>query len=71
MWRCGATGLSNDVDPSHDDLSDSALSGDLGAVWCDRCVVGKTPWSTESKMDPVILTAGLIILAVEIYIRLL
>lgn len=71
MWLCGATGLSNDVDPSHDDLSDSALSGSIGAVWCDRCVAGKTPQTEGLSMDPVIVIAAAIILAVEIYIRLL
>jgi hypothetical protein len=71
MWLCGATGPSNNVDTGDDDLSRSALSGDRGAVWCDRCVVGKTAWSTESKMDPVIVIAAAIIIAVEVYIRLL
>jgi len=71
MWQCGATGLLNDVDTGDDDLSRSRVGGDLGAVCCDCSGVGKTAQTEGLSMDPVILIAAAIIIAVEVYIRLL
>ena len=71
MWRCGATGLLNDVDTGDDDLSRSGVGGDCCAICCDRSGVGKTAQTEGRSMDPVIIAAALIILAVEISIRLL
>jgi len=71
MWRCGATGLLNDVDSCDDDLDHSGVGGDRCAVCCDGSGVGKTSQTELLSMDPVIIAAALIILAVEIYIRLL
>ena len=61
MWPFGATGLLNDG------LSDYLF---------DRCGLYHSVHTSHGHsggtvMDPVILAAGLIILAVEIYIRLL
>ena len=71
MWRCGATGLSNDVDSCDDDLDHSGVGGDRCAVCSDRSGFGKTSQTENLSMDPVIILAAAVIIMVELYIRLL
>ena len=59
MWRCGATGL----------LNNHALISHCHCL--DHCVCPLGISREERLMDPVIVIAALIILAVEVYIRLL
>ena len=71
MWRFGATGPSNDVYTCDDDLRDCAVRHGGCAVCCDLSGLGKIRLQRQGSMDPVIIIAALIIIAVEMYIRLL